>query len=213
MTAGSRSPGGRRSLDPTDGRTPGLRHGPARLAASAPRAVGADDGPVVWTIGHGTRSTDELAALLRAAGVATLVDVRSYPEGRRQPHLAREQLAADLPPRGMAYEWWGEALGGRRKASELLPVPSAWRSPGFAAYAAYMTTAAFQTGLAALEARARTGEAVAIMCAETLWWRCHRRLIADALTLDGVEVRHLLDRPPGTPHRLSAPASMTAAGL
>lgn len=72
-----------------------------------------------------------------------------------------------------------------------------------------MVTDAFQTGLAGLEARAETGEVLAIMCAETLWWRCHRRLIADALTLDGFAVRHLLDRPPGVPHKLSAAAIVT----
>jgi uncharacterized protein (DUF488 family) len=72
-----------------------------------------------------------------------------------------------------------------------------------------MVTDAFRTGLAALEARIRTGEVMAIMCAETLWWRCHRRLIADALTLDGFEVRHLMDHPPGTPHRVSPATSVT----
>jgi len=69
------------------------------------------------TVGHGTRTTDELASLLSATGVVTLIDVRRYPIGRRQPHLSRERLAADLPQRGIAYEWWGEALGGRRSAT------------------------------------------------------------------------------------------------
>ena len=157
----------------------------------------------LWTVGHGTRTTEDLADLLRSAGVTTLIDVRRYPAGRRQPHLARVRLAADLPRLGISYEWWGEALGGRRGRSTPEPVSNPWRSPGFAAYAAYMTTDAFRTGLAALEARAKTGEVLVIMCAETLWWRCHRRLIADALTLHGIEVRHLLDTAPGTPHRLS----------
>ncbi len=159
---------------------------------------------MVWTVGHGTRTTEDLAVLLRSAGISTLIDVRRYPEGRRQPHLARQRLAIDLPRLGIAYEWWGEALGGRRGASTPERVSSPWRSASFAAYAAYMVTDAFRTGLAALQARIETGEVLAIMCAETLWWRCHRRLIADALTLNGLEVRHLLDRPPGVPHRLSA---------
>ena len=163
----------------------------------------------VWTIGHGTRTTEDLAAVVRSAGVTTLIDVRRYPEGRRQPHLARERLAVDLPRLGIAYEWWGEALGGRRGGSTSERVASPWRSPGFAAYAAYMRTDAFQIGSAALQARAETGEVLAIMCAETLWWRCHRRLIADALTLNGLEVRHLLDGPPGVPHRLSAATALT----
>ena len=162
---------------------------------------------MLWTVGHGTRTTEDLASLVRSAGVTTLIDVRRYPEGRRQPHLARERLAADMPRLGVAYEWWGEPLGGRRGESKPVRASSPWRSPGFAAYAAYMLTDAFQTGVAALQARADTGEVLAIMCAETLWWRCHRRLIADALTLDGFEVRHLLDQPPGVPHRLSAATS------
>ena len=163
----------------------------------------------LWTVGHGTRTTEDLAALLRSAGVATLIDVRRYPQGRRQPHLGRERLAADMPQRGIVYEWWGEELGGRRGGSAPDRVSSPWRSPGFAAYAAYMATDAFRTALAALEGRVKDGEVLAIMCAETLWWRCHRRLIADALTLDGVGVRHLLDKPPGAPHRVSPAASVT----
>ena len=161
---------------------------------------------VVMTVGHGTRTTDELASLLDAAGVATVIDVRRYPQGRRQPHLSRERLATDLPPLGIAYEWWGEALGGRRRTAEPSAKPTPWRSPGLAAYAAYMATDAFQAALAALGLRARSGEILAVMCAETLWWRCHRRLIADSLAIDGYAVRHLIDRPPGSPHRISTAA-------
>lgn len=158
----------------------------------------------VRTIGHGTRTTDELAGLLRDAGVATLIDVRRYPAGRRQPHLSRERLAQDLPARDINYEWWGEALGGRRSADRSASEESGWRSPAFAAYSAYMAGPEFRAALASLEQRANAGDALAIMCAETVWWRCHRRLIADALTLDGFEVEHLIDRVPGRPHRLSA---------
>jgi Protein of unknown function, DUF488 len=79
---------------------------------------------------------------------------------------------------------------------------SGWRSPAFAAYSGYMSTPAFRGALAELESRARAGEALAIMCAETVWWRCHRRLIADALTLDGFTVEHLIDRVPGRRHQL-----------
>lgn len=158
---------------------------------------------VVRTIGHGTRTTDELAALLHEAEVSTLVDVRRYPKSRRQPHLSRERLAEDLPARGIGYEWWGEALGGRRSADAPTLARSVWRSPAFAAYSAYMTTPEFRAALAGLEERAKAGEALAIMCAETVWWRCHRRLIADALALDGLEVEHLIARVPGRPHPVS----------
>lgn len=160
---------------------------------------------MVVTIGHGTRTTDELTALLRASGVTTLVDVRRYPLGRRQPHLAQERLATDLPTRGIAYEWWGDELGGRREPADPT-FPSKWRSPGLAAYAAYMGTPAFRAALTRLERRVDSGERIAIMCAETLWWRCHRRLIADALTQDGYAVHDLIDVPPGAIHRL-APSS------
>lgn len=160
---------------------------------------------VVRTIGHGTRSVDELAALLRQADVTTLIDVRRYPLGRRQPHLSREALLKELPARGIGYEWWGEALGGRRSPSPGGVARTGWRSPAFAGYAEYMATVEFRAALAALEERARAGEPVAIMCAETVWWRCHRRLIADALVRDGLQVEHLLDRVPGRPHRPSAP--------
>jgi uncharacterized protein (DUF488 family) len=172
----------------------------------------AEGRPAVRTVGHGSRTTDELAALLAVAGVATLIDVRRYPSGRRQPHLSRERLAVDLPERGVAYEWWGEALGGRRAATPASVADTTWRSPAFAAYSAYMSTPAFRGALAELEERARAGEALAMMCAETVWWRCHRRLIADALTLDGFAVEHLIDRAPGKHHQLSGPARARASG-
>jgi uncharacterized protein (DUF488 family) len=154
----------------------------------------------IRTIGHGTRTTQELAALLREAGVDTLIDVRRYPAGRHQPHLSRERLEADLPRLGIRYEWSGDALGGRRTADAATIAASRWRSPAFAAYEAYTRTPEFREALAALEDRARAGERLAIMCSETVWWRCHRRLIADALVADGLVVEHLLERVPGRPH-------------
>jgi uncharacterized protein (DUF488 family) len=158
---------------------------------------------VIWTVGHGTRSTDSLAGLLAAAGATTVIDVRRYPAGRRQPRFARQRLEADLPSLGISYEWWGEALGGRRPMPAPPPTESPWRSHGFIAYAAHMRSDTFRAALAALEARARAGEALAVMCAETRWWRCHRRLIADALVFDGFAVRDLIDQPPGVEHEIS----------
>jgi uncharacterized protein (DUF488 family) len=153
----------------------------------------------IRTIGHGNRTTQELVSILRSAGVDTVIDVRRYPRGRRQPHLSMERLQADLTAHGLAYEAWSEELGGRR------PKPPAsfttkWTSPGFAAYAAYTGEPEFREALARLEDRADAGEAIAIMCAETLWWRCHRRLIADELVRDGFHVVHLIDAAPGSPH-------------
>lgn len=158
---------------------------------------------LVWTIGHGTRATDCLAALLTAADATTVIDVRRYPAGRRQPRFARERLQADLPGLGISYEWWGEALGGRRPMPAPPATESHWRSYGFIAYAAYMRSNPFRDALATLEARARAGQHLALMCAETRWWRCHRRLIADALVFDGLAVRHLIDQPPGVVHEIS----------
>jgi len=189
----------------------GLAGGASRRAVhpdngpSDPISDSAGGRPVIRTIGHGTRTTDELTALLSSAGVATLNDVRRDPRGRRQPHLSRERLAIGLPERGHAYEWWGEALGGRRSLTGATVPGSGWRQPAFAAYSAHTASPVFREALAELERRARTGEALAVMCAETVWWRCHRRLIADALVLDGIAVEHLIDRVPGRPHRPPGP--------
>jgi hypothetical protein len=206
---GSGNPPCSRSNEAVDGARP------SRAPASSPSsAESLDREPVVRTIGHGTRTIDELARLLSAAGVTTLIDVRRYPSGKRQPHLSRERLGADLAERGLGYEWWGDSLGGRRRTTSTAS-DGGWRSPAFAAYGSYMSTPAFRGALAALEARARAGEALAIMCAETVWWRCHRRLIADALSIDGFVVEHLIDRLPGSRHheRDAKPIPATPPGL
>lgn len=154
----------------------------------------------VFTVGHGTRSTEELADLLRSAGVTLLVDVRRFPGSRRHPHFAREALEDSLPALGVEYDWRGEELGGRRSrrrgGASRHP---AWRNDSFAAYADYMDTPPFRAALERLEAETLGGVSLAVMCAETLWWRCHRRLISDALVLHGFEVVHLVG--PGSESR------------
>ena len=147
----------------------------------------------VHTIGHGTRSTEELARLLGDAGVTLLVDVRRMPGSRRHPHFAREALAISMPELGIAYDWRGEALGGRRSRKEIgrLSRHPAWTNDAFRNYADYMDSDEFRDALQRLEEDAGH-HAVAVMCAETLWWRCHRRLIADALVVDGHDVIHVL---------------------
>jgi uncharacterized protein (DUF488 family) len=146
----------------------------------------------VFTVGHGTRTIAELAGVLQRAGVGRLVDVRRWPRSRRNPHLDAQSLAAALPSFSIEYDWRGEALGGRRS-----PAPStrhgAWRKESFRAYADYMDTELFRVAFIELEGDARLSPALAIMCAETLWWHCHRRLIADALALRGHAVVHLVD--------------------
>jgi uncharacterized protein (DUF488 family) len=154
----------------------------------------------VYTVGHGNRSLDELVAVLRSAGIGRLADVRRFPGSRRSPHFSREALAASLPGAGIAYDFRGDALGGRRRASASPSRHPAWQDPSFRAYADYMDTPAFRAALLRLEADAATGPPLAFMCAETLWWRCHRRLIADALAVRGGEVVHLLGAAEHQPH-------------
>lgn len=144
---------------------------------------------MLFTVGHGTLEITELTDLLVGAGISILLDVRSYPGSRRYPHFAREALERSIPAAGVGYEW-RPALGGRRKPQPE-SVNLAWRHPSFRAYADYMATAPFLDALDRLVADAAQ-ETVAVMCAESLWWRCHRRLIADGATLlRDVEVRHL----------------------
>lgn len=144
----------------------------------------------VFTIGHGARPLEEFVSLLTDADIALLVDVRRYPGSRRHPHFSRDRLAESLSSHNVTYEWWGETLGGRRKPDESHDRHVAWRDRSFRAYASRMETPQFRDSLKALEKRSASFR-LAIMCAETLWWRCHRRLIADALVVDGFDVIHL----------------------
>lgn len=161
----------------------------------------------VFTAGHGTRTTEELAALLREAGVELLVDVRRFPGSRRHPHFSSEALAGSLPALGIAYDPRGDALGGRRsRTRDGTSRHPAWRNDAFAGYADYMDTQPFRDALERLEAEARAGTTLAVMCAETLWWRCHRRLIADALVLRGTEVVHLMQPGKSSLHPLNEAA-------
>jgi uncharacterized protein (DUF488 family) len=143
-----------------------------------------------------------LLEVLCDAQVARVADVRRFPASRRHPHFARDALEQWLPAGGVAYEWWGEELGGRRTA---VPVESsrhpAWRDDSFRAYAEHMDTRVFRDAFEALVAQT-PGRPTTVMCAETVWWRCHRRLIADAATLRGIDVLHLGLGPDPRPHVL-----------
>jgi uncharacterized protein (DUF488 family) len=143
----------------------------------------------IYTIGHSTRSLEELVALLQREGVRHLVDVRAHPGSRRHPHFHRDALALSLPEHGISYSHHPE-LGGRRRALPDSP-NSGWRNVSFRAYADFMGTEVFRSALDALIALAGV-EPVAIMCAEAVPWRCHRWLISDALVARGIEVRHIL---------------------
>ena len=153
----------------------------------------------IWSIGHGARPAEELVAVLREAAIRSLVDVRTAPGSRRHPQFGKDALAASLDAAGIGYRW-EQDLGGWRRPSPDSP-HAALRSEQFRGYADYMETAAFAAALHQLEEEARTGP-TAFMCAETLWWNCHRRMISDALTVAGWDVLHLLGPGKSEPHRL-----------
>jgi len=147
-------------------------------------------GLVVRTVGHGTLEEDAFIELLAGASVARIVDVRRYPGSRRHPHFAREAMERWLPAAGLEYRWL-PALGGRRRPTEGSP-NAGLHNEQFRAYADHMASREFQEGIAAL-LTAAAEEPTAVMCAESVWWRCHRRLIADHLVLVAhVRVEHLL---------------------
>lgn len=162
------------------------------------------------TVGHGTLAADELATLLREAEVAALVDVRRYPGSRRHPQFGRDAMAEWVPAAGLAYRW-EERLGGRRPTRPDSP-NVALRNEAFRGYADYMATGEFTAALDQLVAEAALRR-TAVMCAESLWWRCHRRLLSDAaqLTRD-VDVHHLLHDGRLAPHRLTDGVRLTDDG-
>jgi uncharacterized protein (DUF488 family) len=152
----------------------------------------------IWTIGHSTRSFDELVALLREHRLSRLADVRRYPCSRRHPHFSRESLEQTLPASGITYLHF-EDLGGRRRPEPDSP-NGAWQNDQFRAYADYMGTAPFHS---AADRLLDSELATVVMCAEAVPWRCHRNLLADELTHRGVEVVHILGAGSIRPHTLS----------
>lgn len=146
--------------------------------------------PLLLTVGHGTLDQDAMAELLRNAGITHVVDVRRYPSSRQHPQFAKEALTNWLPEQGFSYRW-DEHLGGRRRTPPDSP-DVWWRVDAFRGYAQHMRTSEFSDAMAQLLGQLES-TTTAIMCSESLWWRCHRRLIADAAVLaHGVMVRHLL---------------------
>jgi uncharacterized protein (DUF488 family) len=147
-------------------------------------------GNSIWTIGHSTRSADEFAQILLAHQIGALVDVRSFPGSRRYPHFNKPELAKSLQQIGIKYVHSPE-LGGRRRPT-LHSKNTAWKNASFRAYADHMESDDFKKGIEDLLERSRA-KRTAIMCAEALWWRCHRSLISDYLKASEVEVIHILD--------------------
>ena len=160
----------------------------------------------VYTIGHSTRTLEELVEALQAHRIQVLVDIRSFPGSRRMPWFAREALEQSLPAAGIEYRWMKE-LGGRRNKQDIESPNTGLRNPSFRNYADYMLGEGFQR--AAAEVVAMAGEErVAIMCAERMFFQCHRMLVSDYLTLNGHQVRHIVDASPTKPHRLTAEAKL-----
>jgi uncharacterized protein (DUF488 family) len=143
----------------------------------------------VYTVGHGTLPAEDFATLLAGAGIEVVVDVRSFPASRRHPHFAREAMEQWLPDAEVAYRW-EPRLGGRRRPRADSP-HGALRVPAFRGYADHMETPEFRDAIGDLLDEARVRRAT-VMCAESVWWRCHRRLVADAVVLlRGAAVEHL----------------------
>jgi uncharacterized protein (DUF488 family) len=167
---------------------------------------------LLLTVGHGASTQQQLGDRLAEAGVQLLVDIRRFPGSRAHPHLARDALTEWLPTRGVTYRW-EPRLGGRRSLPKDEPSPDSWWTvEAFRAYAAHTRTPDFVVGLDELLQEA-SERVVAVMCSETVWWRCHRRLVADVAVLArGVEVGHLLPGRAPSPHRPAAGARLRADG-
>jgi uncharacterized protein (DUF488 family) len=155
---------------------------------------------LIHTLGFSTRTVDDVVALLRAAGVTLVVDIRTVPRSRHTPQWNREQATASLPARGIRYHHLPR-LGGFRKPRPDSP-NTGWRNLSFRGYADYIATAEFAAGLAELLALAQEAP-TAIACTEAVPWRCHRSLVADALAIRGIEVRHLVGPGEPRPHALT----------
>jgi uncharacterized protein (DUF488 family) len=170
-----------------------------------------DQPPRIWTIGHSTRKIDIFISLLKENGIKLVADVRMYPGSKRYPQFGREALAKSLSESGIHYEHFPE-LGGRRK-----PKPdsknTAWRNEMFRGYADYMQTEDFRKGIERLLDLAHSIGPIAIMCAEAVWWRCHRSLISDYLKARGIEVLHILDHKKVEPHPFTSAARIVNGEL
>lgn len=168
-----------------------------------PTRVSTDKPSRLFTFGHGTLPVERFSELLASRNVRRLVDVRSFPGSRRNPQFGRETMAAWLSDAGVTYEW-EQRLGGRRHKVTEHSRNVAWRVEAFRSYADWMETDEFKAGLhtlTELPAAQDEGGETAYMCSETVWWRCHRRLLSDHLVLvEKIPVFHLMHDGRVTPH-------------
>jgi len=158
----------------------------------------------LYTIGHSTRTLDELVSALKAHDIQTLVDIRAFPMSRRLPHFNRESLERSLPEQGIRYIWTKE-LGGYRKATRKDSPHTALRNASFRNYADYTLTPEFEQAAAELLQIAGVSR-TAYMCAERVYFRCHRMIVSDWLVAHGHEVLHIDAEGPVRPHQLLAEA-------
>jgi uncharacterized protein (DUF488 family) len=165
----------------------------------------------IWTIGHSTRAIDEFISLLKGNEIRLLADVRAFPGSKRYPQFNKDALAESLKAHGIRYEHFPE-LGGKRK-SRPDSRNAAWRNASFRGYADYMETEQFQKGIERLLDVAAEAGPTAIMCAEAVWWRCHRSLISDYLRAREVEVLHILGANKVEPHPYTSAARIVNGKL
>jgi uncharacterized protein (DUF488 family) len=164
----------------------------------------------LWTVGHSTRSIEEFIAILESFDLQVLVDVRTYPGSRRYPQFNKEQLRASVAGAGIVYHNMPE-LGGRRRArpdSQNV----AWRNEMFRGYADYMETDEFRAGIEKLAELARANR-TAVMCAEAVWWKCHRSLISDYFKAAGAEVLHIIGEGKAEEHPFTSAARIVDGAL
>lgn len=157
----------------------------------------------IYTVGHSTRTLEELVILLKNNNVKHLIDVRAFPGSRKYPQFNHDNLECELPESGIKYTHM-RALGGRRKEDETINRSSNifWENKSFRNYADYALSLNFQHALSDLKSFAEY-ENCAIICSEAVWWRCHRRIIADYLLADGYEVRHIMGKNKTVPANLT----------
>ena len=168
--------------------------------------------PPVYTVGHSTRSIDEFVGLLKVAGVRRVVDIRSVPRSRTNPQFNKDSLPSTLADRQFGYVHIAELGGLRKKATEIpAEVNGYWTNRSFHNYADYTLSEDFHRGLSELIALAETP--CAIMCAEAVWWRCHRRLVADQLLFAGRKVFHLMGNARIEPAKMSPAARVDGGRL
>jgi uncharacterized protein (DUF488 family) len=165
----------------------------------------------IYTIGHSNQAFEEFISLLEAYEIRVIADIRSFPGSRTFPYFNRANLEASLPEHGVEYLWIPK-LGGRRSIRKGFDSPNiGLTSPGFRAYADYMATEEFREGVNELLSAARKSR-TAYMCAEALYWRCHRRLLSDYLAFQGIEVLHIMGPKNLVAHKLSKEAMVTDDG-